>query len=287
MRSMRKRRKLRLKMESRIRRSHEHKHIEIDEEKEKRSGEAAEHTHIEIDEEKEKSEVEVRAEESEEAWHRSLELFKVQALKMQDISQEAYELYSKRVAVILKETSEKLKIQAEKSSHDLSKLAKDISVEGKEYLLTVAEKSPEQVKDIYLRDGIYKFKVSLWVIVCCACAFLCLGGFLSFMLTGRISGIRFGTILGGTLLALSILSMRSFKRGQSSALALKGEAALLLKQIQIFKKFKCCIVGSFESFVFGFNICISVIHKIVIQPMPMVNKGRTITVENRASKLKH
>ncbi|RZC76169.1 hypothetical protein C5167_000336 [Papaver somniferum] len=46
---------------------------------------------------------------------------------MQDISQEAYELYSKRVVVILKETSEKLKIQAEKSSHDL-------------------KKSPEQVK---------------------------------------------------------------------------------------------------------------------------------------------
>ncbi|KAI3832929.1 hypothetical protein MKW98_025813, partial [Papaver atlanticum] len=69
-------------------------------------------------------------------------------------------------------------------------------------------------------------------------AFLCLGGFLSFMLTGSISGIMFGTILGGALLALSISSMRSFKRGQSSALALKGEAViagiLFLRPLRLF-----------------------------------------------------
>ncbi|KAI3847678.1 hypothetical protein MKX03_008856 [Papaver bracteatum] len=99
----------------------------------------------EIDAEKEKNEVKSGAEESEESWKHMLESFKEQALKMQDISQEAYELYSKKAAVILKETSEKLKIQAEKSILDFSRLAKDISVEGKE---SVAEKSPEQVKGI-------------------------------------------------------------------------------------------------------------------------------------------
>lgn len=55
-------------------------------------------------------------------------------------------------------------------------------------------------------------------------AFLSIGGFLSFMLTGSISAIRFGVILGSALLALSIASLRSWKSGQSSDLLLKGQA---------------------------------------------------------------
>lgn len=53
---------------------------------------------------------------------------------------------------------------------------------------------------------------------------LSLGGFLSFMLTGSISAIRFGVILGGALLALSVSSLRSYKRGEPYAVALKGQA---------------------------------------------------------------
>lgn len=53
---------------------------------------------------------------------------------------------------------------------------------------------------------------------------LSLGGFLSFMVTGSISAIRFGVILGGTLLALSVSSLRSQNRGEISPLALKGQA---------------------------------------------------------------
>ncbi|KAI3847675.1 hypothetical protein MKX03_008853 [Papaver bracteatum] len=110
----------------------------------------------EIDAEKEKNEVKDGTEESGEARNinmlRSTRKRRRVGLKtsfeMQDISQEAYELYSKKAAVILKETSEKLKIQAEVSGLDFSRLAKDISVEGKEYLSTVAEKSPKKVKDI-------------------------------------------------------------------------------------------------------------------------------------------
>lgn len=57
---------------------------------------------------------------------------------------------------------------------------------------------------------------------------LSLGGFLSFMITGNLAAIRFGVILGGALLALSILSLRSYKRGRSSALALKGQAGEII-----------------------------------------------------------
>lgn len=44
------------------------------------------------------------------------------------------------------------------------------------------------------------------------------------MVTGSLAAIRFGMILGGALLALSILSLRSYKRGQPLPLALKGQA---------------------------------------------------------------
>lgn len=54
--------------------------------------------------------------------------------------------------------------------------------------------------------------------------FLSVGGFLSFMLTESISAIRFGVILGGALLALSIASLRSWNRGEASASLLKGQA---------------------------------------------------------------
>lgn len=98
--------------------------------------------------EKEKEDPKVRAQESEEAWQQALASFKEQALKMQDLSKEAYELYSEKAFVILKETSEKLKIQAEKARQDLIDIAKETAEESKEYLATAAENSPEPLKDI-------------------------------------------------------------------------------------------------------------------------------------------
>lgn len=99
--------------------------------------------------EREKDEVKLASEEeSNEAWKQALEAFKKQALKMQSVSQEAYEIYSKKALITLKETSEQLKIQAEKAKNDLSEIAKEISEEGKVYLSTAAERSPEEVKEI-------------------------------------------------------------------------------------------------------------------------------------------
>lgn len=98
--------------------------------------------------EKEKGDLKGEVEESQEAWQQTLAAFKEQALKMQSVSQEAYEVYSKKAMIVLKDTSEKLKIQAEKARQDLSVIAKEISEEGKEYLTNAAENSPEEVKDI-------------------------------------------------------------------------------------------------------------------------------------------
>jgi Fic family protein len=98
--------------------------------------------------EKDKDDPKLRAEDSQEAWQEVLDSFREQALKMQSISQEAYEIYSKKAAIVLKETSEQLKIQADKARRDLSVIAKEVSEEGKVYMTTAAENSPEPVKEI-------------------------------------------------------------------------------------------------------------------------------------------
>ncbi|XP_076933995.1 protein FATTY ACID EXPORT 3, chloroplastic-like isoform X2 [Bidens hawaiensis] len=185
---------------------------------------------IEIEEET--SRLKEKAEESEEAWKQTLASFKEQALKMLNVSQEAYEVYLKKATVILKETSEQLKIQADKASEDLSVIAKEIGEEGKVYLSAAAENSPEPVKDIVktfasstddLKDvsEVLDFYVGIPY-----GGLLTVGGFLSFMITGSISAIRFGVILGGTLLVLAVYSLRSWKKGESSSSALKGQAAI-------------------------------------------------------------
>lgn len=181
--------------------------------------------------ENEKNELESETDESQEAWKKTLESFKEEAKKMKEVSQEAYEVYSKKAAVILKETSEALKIQAEKARHEMSIVAKELSKEGKIYLSTAAEKSPDSVKDVVetfaSTDELKEiYEVRDFYLGIPYGAFLAVGGFLSFMLTGSVSAVRFGVILGSALLALSISSLRSWKHGQSSQIFLKGQAAI-------------------------------------------------------------
>lgn len=74
----------------------------------------------------------------------------------------------------------------------------------------------------------YTEPMIFFVMLCFAGAILSVGGFMSFMLTGSIAAIRFGVILGGTLLAFSISSLRSWRKGESSSLALKGQTGMFL-----------------------------------------------------------
>ncbi|KAK8935887.1 hypothetical protein KSP39_PZI013914 [Platanthera zijinensis] len=184
---------------------------------------------IEVEKERE---LKFKEDESQEAWKLALKSFKEEAKKMKELSQDAYEVYSKRAIEILKETSEALKIQADKANHDFGIIAKEISQESQVYLSIAAENSPESIKDIVetfasssseIKEGSavrdFYFGIPYG-------AFLAAGGFLNFMLTGSIPAIRFGVILGSSLLALSISSLRSWKRGQSSELFLKGQTAI-------------------------------------------------------------
>ncbi|PIA37443.1 hypothetical protein AQUCO_03000193v1 [Aquilegia coerulea] len=216
--------------------------------------------HSEIEVEKEKSEVDAGANESQEAWERMLDSFKEQAVKMQGMSKEAYEEYSKKAVVILNETSKKLKIQAEKTSQDLSKIAKEISEESKEYLSEAANNSPEEMKDIVetfasSTDDLKEVsKLRDFYLGIPYGTILSVGGFLSFMITGSTSAIRFGVILGGALLFLSISSLRSWKKHESSSLALKGQTAIaaiiFLRQLHIVSQ-RATISSSFTTLISG------------------------------------
>ncbi|KAK7294874.1 hypothetical protein RJT34_17772 [Clitoria ternatea] len=201
------------------------------------------------------------AEESQEAWKQALETFREQALKFQGVSQEAYEVYSKKAAVVLKDTTEQLKVLADKTGHELSVAAKEITEEGKEYLSAAAETSPE-VKEVVETfttrpDDIQKISEVRDFYVGVPYGFiLSVGGFISFMVTGSISAIRFGVILGGILLALSVSSLRSYKKGLPSPRALKGQAAiasiLFLREISSLGKgssyFSALISGAVAAF---------------------------------------
>ncbi|XP_071725737.1 protein FATTY ACID EXPORT 3, chloroplastic-like [Rutidosis leptorrhynchoides] len=67
---------------------------------------------------------------------------------MLNIFEEAYEEFIKKAIVVLKDTSEKLKIQADKASEDLFVIAEELTEEGKVYMSAAAQNSPEPVKDI-------------------------------------------------------------------------------------------------------------------------------------------
>ncbi|PNS99456.1 hypothetical protein POPTR_016G137200v4 [Populus trichocarpa] len=195
------------------------------------SHEDSEHSEIEV--EKESQDKKLEGEESEEVWKQTLESFKEQALRLQSVSQEAYEIYSEKAMVILEETSEKLKIQAVKAKKDLGELAKELGEDSIEYLVAATENSPEPVKEVVetLSSSTDDFndisKVRDFQVGIPYGLLLATAGFLSFMLSGSINSIRFGVILGGALLALSVSSLKSYKRGEPDSLALKGQAAIV------------------------------------------------------------
>ncbi|KAL3654835.1 hypothetical protein CASFOL_000621 [Castilleja foliolosa] len=224
-----------------------------------------------IDIGKEKEDLKAGAQDSQEAWQQTLESFKQQALKMQNISKEAYDLYSEKAIVILKETSENLKIQAEKARQDLSVVAKEIAEESKEYLATATENSPEPVKDIVetfasstneLNDV---SKVRDFYVGIPYGGLLSAGGFISFMLTGSIPAIRFGIILGGTLLALSISSLRLWKKGEFSPLVLKGQTAiatiLFLREVRLL--FMRPFIASFTSTLVSGGVVAFYLYRVI------------------------
>ncbi|XP_022761396.1 protein FATTY ACID EXPORT 3, chloroplastic-like [Durio zibethinus] len=238
--------------------------------------------HSEMEVEREKDEVKIGSEEeSNEAWKQALELFKENALMMKSVSQEAYELFCEKALVIMKETSELLKIQAEKAKNDLNEIVKEISEEGKVYLSTAAENSPPEVKEIVgtfssSADDFKDVNKVLDFHVGIPYGFiLSVLGFLSFMLTGSISAVRFGVILGGALLALSVSSLKSYDRGESSPLATKGQAViasvLFLREISLLVRRST--LGTFLTSLVSGAVVAFYIYKLLQNKKPGLEPG--------------
>ncbi|CAD6236203.1 unnamed protein product [Miscanthus lutarioriparius] len=186
----------------------------------------------EVGDDKDNSNGEIKPEEAQEAWKVMLEQFKAEALRMQALSMQAYDVYSKRTREVLLEASEKLKIQADKAHKDLSVIAAEVSQEGQEYLTMAARNSPDSIKDITttfraLGKLNWPSEYEDYHVGIPFGTFLTVGGFLNFMLTGSTSALRFGIVLGLALLALGISSLRSQRKGgRWPRLLVKGQAAI-------------------------------------------------------------
>ncbi|CAA7052121.1 unnamed protein product [Microthlaspi erraticum] len=194
------------------------------------SHEESEQSGVEV--EKEKRDVDGEGDTSQEAWKQTVASFKEQVTKMQSVSSEAYTVNSQKAMTILKDTSEQLRVQAEKAKEELGTKAKVVGEEGREYILKAAEESPSDVKEIVeafastedLKDvsRTQDFHVGIPYGL-----LLVVGGFISFMVSGSIAAIRFGVILGGALFALSLGSLKSQRKGESSDKFFKGQMAIV------------------------------------------------------------
>ncbi|XP_042381273.1 protein FATTY ACID EXPORT 3, chloroplastic-like [Zingiber officinale] len=180
---------------------------------------------------------------SQEAWKEALERLKAESLNVKSVSEEAYQVYSTKAIEMLMDTSENLKIQADKVQTDLSVLAQEISKEGQEYLSAAAKNYPDSVREIL---EVYASVEELsnissvrdfYLGIPYGC-FLAVGGFLHFMLTGSIPAIRFGFILGTAILALSVSSLRAWKNGNETPLLLVGQTAI--SAIIFFRQWMLC-----------------------------------------------
>ncbi|URD79830.1 non-green plastid inner envelope membrane protein [Musa troglodytarum] len=184
-------------------------------------------SHIEL--QKEMTDAELKAAVSHEAWQEALKHFKTEAMKVKAVS-EAYQVYTKKAMEILTDTSEKLKIQAEKAQRDLNLIAKEVSEQGKEYLSTATKNSPDSVREIFetyaSANELNMSSIRDFYLGIPYGSFLSIGGFIYFILTGSIPAIRFGVVLGSIIFALSVSSMRSWKNGKATPLLLIGQTAI-------------------------------------------------------------
>ncbi|KAF3327363.1 Protein FATTY ACID EXPORT 3 [Carex littledalei] len=198
-----------------------------------------------------KNESDIKIDNSQEAWKESLDYFKSEAIKLKALSEEAYEVYSKKASEVLLTLSEKLQIEAKKAQKDISKIAKEISEEGQEYLTRVSENPPESTKELV---GVFRESSEVkniddvrdYHVGVVYGSYLAIGGLLSFMLTGSIAAVRFGIILGGALVALAICSKRSYNSGRGSLLLFQGQTAIatviFLRELMVFRQ-GCVLVS--------------------------------------------
>lgn len=140
------------------------------------------------------------------------------------------------LAVTAQETASALAATAQETAAALAVTAQETAERGKASLSYVAENAPDPIKEI--ADTALKAhsadtpkrvaKIHDFCLGIPYGTFLVVGGLVWFILSGSIAAIRFGVILGGILLALSVSSLNAWKEGKSSSSYIKGQAAISL-----------------------------------------------------------
>ncbi|KAH9308794.1 hypothetical protein KI387_036705, partial [Taxus chinensis] len=210
--------------------------------------------------EKVRNELEKRAEESDEELKRVVNVIKEQSSKMLEISKEAYVVYAEKAKIVLKDSTEQLKLQAQNTRGVLVSTAEELSEKGKQNFSALIENAPEPVKDIaetafgahpediQKLSGVHDFCVGIPY-----GALLFVGGFLSFLISGSIPAIRFGVILGGIHLSMCRLSLKAWKKGDSSVPYVKIQAAIALiifvREMRVLSQRPALFPGVFMAFV--------------------------------------
>eukprot|EP00252_Welwitschia_mirabilis_P014872 TRINITY_DN32925_c0_g1_i1.p1 TRINITY_DN32925_c0_g1~~TRINITY_DN32925_c0_g1_i1.p1 ORF type:complete len:318 (-),score=62.36 TRINITY_DN32925_c0_g1_i1:219-1172(-) len=179
---------------------------------------------------KDKDELGKETEEIEQAWKQTVDSIKSHASKIQEI----YTVYNEKARLALKELEEQVQLQRESFRVVLAKNTEEIIGAGNENVSKFLENPPNAVKDLAEAFGVHPNdlkKLSKIHDFCLGIPYgmlLFAGGFLSFMITGSIPAVRFGIILGSIHLALCNFSVQAWKRGESSNLYVKGQAAIPL-----------------------------------------------------------
>ncbi|XP_057818115.1 protein FATTY ACID EXPORT 3, chloroplastic [Cryptomeria japonica] len=183
-----------------------------------------------------------------------------QTTRMLEISNEAYIVYAEKAKIALKDATEQLKLQTENTRGLLVSTAEEISIKGKQNFSVLVENAPEHVKEIVVvafdthpedlqkLSGIHDFCLGIPY-----GALLFVGGLLSFLITGSIPAIRFGIILGGIHLAMSSLSLKAWKKGNSRVTYVKVQFAVALiifvREMRVLFQRPALFPGGFMAFV--------------------------------------
>ncbi|OAE24709.1 hypothetical protein AXG93_2016s1140 [Marchantia polymorpha subsp. ruderalis] len=200
-------------------------------------------------------ELEKQAEESKAAYNDAVDALKEETLKVQDSAKTAFDPAAEKAIEVLRDTTEKLKEEAEKARALLTATALETAELGKSNLNLLAENAPDgPIKEVAesavnahlsekTKQGakIHDFCLGIpygkenympvspeytpWLEDWYG-GMLVAGGLLWFILTGSTAAIRFGVILGGVLLALSVSSLKVWKQGKSSIPYIQGQAAI-------------------------------------------------------------
>lgn len=136
--------------------------------------------------------------------------FEERTVKFSKTGEDFEVCFNKKIRVISKQTSKKMKIQ------DYIDV---IVVEPVKDMFDASASTTDDMKDVWKTQD---FHLGIPY-----CGMLSFGGVFSFMITGSICATRLNIILGGMFLALSIIGLRSLKEGNSSAIAVTGQAAIV------------------------------------------------------------